>query len=406
MLTYNNKTGEFEEDSNLVYNKKTGEFEKRTSKTYSYSTNSNTHNTNSSSDDSGCWWVFIFVILCAIGIIWCVNSCYNSKNEPAEEAAEEIVDVDSIQYVQEEIVEEIYLRVSDDELYFDAEGGIEELTIETNGSWRIGIDTNSWGHLSKEGNHLRVQIDENPETEDRTDYFTIKSGNQETKVKIFQTGKQVLWEISGTSRAYSSNAEGLKSLTSKITEKNECRLGAMTEFGSGILIFGDNEVSSISIPESFRNRIKAIDTKIKSLALTNSGYYCVVHGRNGWFGYVPEKMKRKLNEFNGNAEEILSVSISENGDYAIVTDEHFIASNSSDLSNMKNACEKYGSIKNVCITNKGICVVCQNGIFYNNIPSNLERELNSIDFRPDHVIFTDSGTYIITTEDGLYSCYI
>lgn len=398
MLTYNNKTGEFEEDSNLVYNKKTGEFENNTSKSYPYSTNSNTYDTNSSSDDSGCWWIVAIVVLCIVGVIWWVNSCDSSEKEPAEE----VVEVDSVEYV-EEIAEEIFLRVSDDDLYFDAEGGSKEITIETNGSWSIGTDTYSWGHLSRNGNHLRVRIEENTEKENRTDYFTIKSGKQEVKVNITQGGKQILWEVSGTSRTYTNNAEGLNSLTSKINEQGECRLGTITEFGSGVVIFGNNGASSISIPESFWNKIKAIDTKINSLALTNSGYYCVVYGRNRWFGHVPEDMKSKLNEFNENAEEILSVSINENGDYAIVTDEHFVASNSSDHSNMKNAYNKYGSIKNVCITNKGICIVCQKGIYYDNIPSNLEDKLKSIDYQPDHVTYTDSGTFLITTETGSYS---
>lgn len=385
----------------LVYNNKTGEFEDKPSNRNNHS---NTHSTNSSSDDSGCWWIVAIVVLCAIGVIWWVNSCANSEKTPT---SAEVVEEDSVEYVEEEIVEDaIYLRVSKDELYFEAEGGSEEITIETNGNWSIGTETYSWGHLFRNGNHLCVRIDKNPEKENRTDHFTITSGNQEVKVNIIQTCKQVLWEVSGTSRAYTDDAESLSYLSSQIKEQGECRLGAITEFGSGIVIFGNNGASSISVPESFWNKIKAIDTKINSLALTNSGYYCVVYERNGWFGHVPEKMKRKLNEFNENAEEILSISISENGDYAIVTDEHFIASNSSDHSNMKNAYDKYGSIKNVCITNKSICVVCQDGILYDNIPSNLEGKLNSIDYHPDHVTYTDSGTYLITTETGTYSYHM
>lgn len=56
----------------------------------------------------------------------------------------------------------------------------------------------------------------------------------------------------------------------------------------------------------------------------------------------------------------------------------------------------------MCVTNKGICVVCQRGIYYYNIPSNLETELKSLEYRPDHVTFTDSGTYLITTETQRY----
>ena len=119
-------------------------------------------------------------------------------------------------------------------------------------------------------------------------------------------------------------------------------------------------------------------------------------------------MKNKLNEFNGNAEKIMSVSISENGNFAIVTDKHFYASNSLDNSNMKKAKSLYGFIKDVCVTNQGICVVCERGIYYYNIPTKLAEALEQCNFRPDHVVFTDSGTYLITseTEESKYKYYM
>ena len=48
-------------------------------------------------------------------------------------------------------------------------------------------------------------------------------------------------------------------------------------------------------------------------------------------------------------------------------------------------------------------VICQNGIFYSNIPTNLEVKLKSISFKPDKITFTDSGTYLITNENEAYS---
>ena len=380
----------------LVYNPQKGEFEERSNS----STPKNIPTSNNSNDNSGCWWIVGIIAVCTVGVFLWVNSCNNSESyQDVEEVVEEITPT-------EEGEVEKYLSVSTENLQFDSDGGVEVINIETNGDWSIGTQTESWGHLSKNGNQLHVRIDENPEHEERTDYFTIIAGDKERRVNITQSGAKVSWEVSGSSRDYIDNAPALTYITTQLKEKKECRLGAITENGKGIVIYGNNGYCFRSIPDGMSETIKELNSNqktISSVTLTGSGYYCVVYGRNGWSGVVPDGMKEYLNKYNENREEIKCVSICENGNYAIVTDEHFIASNSSDYSNMKSAQDKYGYIKDVCLTDKGICVVCQNGIYYDNIPLNLEMELKSVDFHPDHVTFTDSGTYLITTESGAYS---
>lgn len=322
-------------------------------------------------------------------------------NTPSDREANQLVD-NSVTETGVSYTEVIatYLNVSDDELFFSSEGGEKIISVNTDGTWYINTDTESWGHLIKEGDHLKIRIDKNPDIDTRTDYFAIKAGDEEVKINITQKGS---WEVSGSTRSYEDNAVALDYITEQIKEAGECRLGAITEKGKAVVVYGDNGAMWTSIPNSLSDKIKETDKKITSVVLTVSGYYCLVYGRNGWFGHVPEGMKAKLNKYNEDAEEIKSISISENGDYAIVTDEHFMASNDSDHSNMKEAYNLYGSIKDVCITNQGICVVCDRGIYFNNIPSNVKDKLQSIDFRPDHVSYTDSGTFLITTESGRYS---
>lgn len=159
------------------------------------------------------------------------------------------------------------------------------------------------------------------------------------------------WEVSGSSRSYTDIATPLTYLKNQIDDREKCRLGAITEYGKGIVIHGNNGYAYSSIPNSLIEKIKEIrenKNRISSITLTNSGYYCIVYQRNAWYGVVPQKMSEKLHEFNNNQEEIWSVSISENGDFAIVTDKHYYASNDSDFNSMNKAKDKYGSIKDVC----------------------------------------------------------
>lgn len=294
------------------------------------------------------------------------------------------------------------LTVSSEFLSFASFGGSQTITVNSSSPWKIGISTYSWGHLTTAGNSVTVSLDANVSAESRTDYFTVVSGNKSLKINIRQEGKN--YKMYGTSRSFIDNATGLTYLTKNLKETNSCQHGAITE-RIGIYIKGDyGYCYTAGMNTNFIEKIKELnqkEIKITSVAITNSGYYCLIYGNNGWFGSVPAAMSARLNEFNANRETIYSISISENGDFAIVTNEHFYASNSTDHDNMIKAKDMFGQIKDVCITNKGITVVCQNGIYYHNIPTSVEERLKTCTERPDHIRFTDSGTFLISYENGI-----
>ena len=302
-----------------------------------------------------------------------------------------------------------YLNVTKTELYFASEGGQESITISTNNTWKISTNTNSWGHLKQEGNTLTLSVDANYTGNQRTDYFVLSAGGVEKRINITQSQTYAKngVSMSGSTRAYTDNATGLSYLTTCIKGWEKCRLGALTESGAGVAVYGGNGYATTgNLNSSFVAKIKELNGNketFKSVTATSSGYYCIVYGRNGWYGSVPEDMKLKLNQFNNDREDIYCVSIAENGDFVIITDKHIYASNSTDKSNLNKASDKYGHIKYACVTNRALVVICLNGIFYSNIPTNLEVKLKSISFKPDKITFTDSGTYLITNENEAYS---
>ena len=301
-----------------------------------------------------------------------------------------------------------YLNVTKKEMFFASEGGQESITISTNNTWKISTNTNSWGHLKQEGNTLTLSVDANYTGNQRTDYFVLSAGGIEKRINITQSQTYAKNSVSmfGTTRAYIDNAKALNDLTTSIKGWDKCRLGAITENGAGVVVYGVNGYSTTGhLNSNLVAKIKELNNQketFKSIATTNSGYYCIVFGRNGWYGYVPEGLKTTLNQYNSNKEDIYCISIAENGDYVVISDKHLYASNTIDMSNLKKATEKYGHVKYACVTNRGLIVVCEKGIFYSNIPTNLEVALKSINFRPDKVVFTDSGTYLITNENEAF----
>ena len=310
--------------------------------------------------------------------------------------------------------ERIYLRVDDEEsrayTTFSSATGTESFSVSTNASSFQIQNLPDWCHLdSKSSDSFTIRYDENAESSTREASFTVSAGHASVRVSVTQTGAASEWAISGTSREYADTADGLTYLTTAIKERKECRLGAITENGQGVIVYGSNGCSWTGVSSNLSDKMKSFNKdgkRFSSLTLTNSGHYCVVYGRNGWYGHVPENMKKHLNQFTADKEEIMSVSISETGQYAIITDKHYVSSDRKLQNFIKKANELYGQLKNVCVTDLGICVVCQKGIYYQNIPSNLEQKLKSIDYHPDHVVFTDAGTFLITTEKGRYNYHM
>lgn len=81
------------------------------------------------------------------------------------------------------------LWLSNDEIYVSSMGDTKYITVDSEGEyWEIGTNTNSWGHLSKSGNTLTLKVDPNRSSSTRTDYFTVKSGNNTKRVDITQYG--------------------------------------------------------------------------------------------------------------------------------------------------------------------------------------------------------------------------
>lgn len=97
-----------------------------------------------------------------------------------------------------------YFDLSTDSLHFTSLGGSRTITVSTNGAWNISLGATSWVHLSQSGSSLMVQVDENYGSDDRTDFFRLKSGNQEKRVDIYQSGSS----SSTTSSASSDDSDG------------------------------------------------------------------------------------------------------------------------------------------------------------------------------------------------------
>lgn len=82
--------------------------------------------------------------------------------------------------------------VSKTDLSFGANGGSEIITITSDAVWSVSVNPDAWGHLSRNGNTLTLMVDQNSTSSTRSDYFKIKSGDNEIRVNINQSGRKYI----------------------------------------------------------------------------------------------------------------------------------------------------------------------------------------------------------------------
>lgn len=208
---------------------------------------------------------------------------------------------------------------------------------------------------------------------------------------------------------YVDNADAQKELKDALSNISNAKTACLTNH-KGIFVYGGNGYNSSGLNSdmtaalSYCTKNKLV---INDIAVTDIGWWCVVYSDNKYKGSLPENCKKTLDKYIGDGEKILSISISENGNYAIVTDKHYDASNEVDQKLISVAAERYGHINSVCITNIGSIITCSRGILFWDVPHNVIEMLQKQDGGiPTCVRFTDSGTYIALDGKGFKAWYM
>lgn len=202
---------------------------------------------------------------------------------------------------------------------------------------------------------------------------------------------------------FTDNADAQPSIREALGEEDNPTNGYLTD-NAALYIKDDNGYNCKGIPSDMLDALRYCNKnayKINDICLTNNGYWCVIYEGNKFKGSLPTACRNKLNDLVSQGEQLWSVSISDNGDYAFVTDNKYGASNDLDRKIMELAQDSYGELMSVCITNVGVIATCKEGAMFYNIPHTIpERLAASVKGTPKVIRFTDSGTYMCITTGG------
>lgn len=204
----------------------------------------NNRKPSGSSNNNGCIWGIIIVIIIGVLIAIFTSKTSNSSNTNDDvDSTAEVMDTVAGEEPEDEDVytpSTTYLNVSDDDIYMSADGGSTEISITTDGEWYIDVDVTSWGHLTKSSNSVTLQLDENSSSSSRTDYFVIKSGNYTKRVNITQGGdtspKANIESIWVDHNVYQNNYKGMK-IHVKFTVEN---MNGNTIYAYAYFYWGNN----------------------------------------------------------------------------------------------------------------------------------------------------------------------
>lgn len=220
------------------------------------------------------------------------------------------------------------------------------------------------------------------------------------------------FELNGSTVAATGNAIGLSYLTDAINSRKTCQTGALTAT-VGVVIYQEYGYAyTKGVPNSLADKLKEINTgkyMIHDVAISNNGnYWCVVFGNGGWQALAPEGFYSKIREYLGNGEKIRSVAIRDNGEYVIVSDKHFYASTTALYDVIIAARDSYGTVHSVSLSNKGVVVCAERGVYFKNIPTETYERLKkaAAQFKIRVVKFTDTGTCLITDGKSNYDYWM
>lgn len=287
---------------------------------------------------------------------------------------------------------------------FSASGGTKNFNVKGTSKYTV-TDDNEWCKVSSQTNtSFSLMVGANTKPRERMVTLSVNNDRETIHVTANQEAYIPKWAPTGSTRKVSSPAAEMPTMRSNLSKNPICRLGGISSNRKGVAVRGNNEVfMTEEVPEGLKTILQNIQKgrqHIDAMALTGSDYYCVVWNENKWDGRVSAGMKDKLNGYIANGERIIDISICDDGNFVILSDKHVYASRKSDMDFIIEAEDNYGPSKSFCVTTYGICVVCEYGIVYRNIPDNLASALGSTHMRPDRVVYTDAGTYIISTERG------
>lgn len=222
--------------------------------------------------------------------------------------------------------------------------------------------------------------------------------------------------IDNTDGGFSTRVESkaLPLLRETVKKWGKCRLASFNDYGQGVVVNDRIDfVYTSNIPEGMKTVLNSLKSNpyayIAEICVTES-YWFVIYKDSSWHGkgYVPERFKKDLNYLFRQNALIKSVTMNDNGEYIVVTQNHHIATRYKDQDLIRSA--NIGRLLSAQITNDGALVCFERGAKWYCVPKEITDSLKEFSKEGDKPIpklirYTEGGLYLFADNDS-YSTYM
>ncbi|MCR4736172.1 MAG: hypothetical protein K5829_14340 [Treponema sp.] len=189
---------------------------------------------------------------------------------------------------------------------------------------------------------------------------------------------------------------------SQIQELKGCKNMALSDSSGMIMIEGGNGFSSYGIPKELSESLTTLNADNKSIydiCITESGYWYVVGDTLRGRG-APKFIYDKVAELCAAGEHVLCVNFNDNGIGIVITEKSISCNDNDILTALVDGGKKYGKLMSVCLRNKGLIAVYEEGFRkVGLVPDDLVEFLSETDLDIAYVKFTDAGSWFVGTEN-------
>ena len=186
-----------------------------------------------------------------------------------------------------------------------------------------------------------------------------------------------------------------------LTEAQSCKTGAVTDNFGYIVVTGNNRFAYAGAPQDLVDYLSDYSGDIWDVCVTERGSWFVLGSTRLWGERCPQAMINEINSYVNQGDVVTCATFNDYGDWIVITDKHWSASNQSLSKLMKDTQNKYGFIRSASMTNTNAIIVAENGVrSLDTVPSQLDDYLtNNQTFDIWFIKFTDKGSYLITDGD-------
>lgn len=215
-------------------------------------------------------------------------------------------------------------------------------------------------------------------------------------------------QYSGKTCDVTGNSKGLPKSFKEYFSGKTFSVGTMRDDGAGIAVFGKNDyIVAGTLTSGFSEYLQEAKSNgwtIKDVHLT-SKYGYILLSNDGWTGIFPKGCREKMLEMRDRSR-LRSASFNDNGDFVVVSESEWYSSSYTNKTTITEAVSLYGKVLHVHLTDKGIAVTCEKGVYFKNAPEKLIDRLNSMNVKPTAVKFTDGGKVLMYNNSGRYSYFM